>query len=1260
MKRFLSSVALCLSLLLIGLFFFMPAGEAQTTILPGLLSMPAPPPPNPFYRPTLTERDENFFDKKNPPSDDAPIQDLLDYWKHQNEFDPKFTYTVKPSGKSLERLMDEVEKKPELLEELIDVFPETKDSAEFIKRLYDEESSKRDLESSWRTEVKKWLTYHSNYFSSELYEAANQAADTKEYVTNQDEVLALARVDWERAKPLLDRMLSNSNQPVSQTLARWALYKHAMLTNDSFDAEKYRKELQETVENKSLQPGNRDLAMDALVEAGDFPGRDDWYYSLLEDESLYELRVNGQVYTGLTTILALSPDDKYVAKMIELAGSSNQTVRNAAVRNLSTLLDGNKNPDVIRALLPWLENPKWAKEVSGERTKLVTALRSFAIPESVPGLIAMLNEKEKQEVPVYPNSNSNSSIYSTTNRPLYNVVTNVNTAAVRTQTVESYPYRSWAIMALEKQKSPQAAAALRAILPVVENWERQNVVRALLVSNGFTISEQTEALEEVAKSVNEQQNMPSNTASMTSNVNGIYVERNEEFGITSPGLTNVQVYRAQNADPNNLKMLLGAQLVNIEDPGDELVKAVIDRINYNEKKNPPVALAMRQIIQNWKGTAINALLLRDLKDGKSNLPAVVKLLIIRKEMREKQPDDIADIRAGSATALGISACLLEQTNDYDAILEGDNIEAKTAMLSCARLIRAALPVQKVAVNLKSENKLLAFAAERYLESEDSPEARQIVLSLHPNEAKVLGARIAFVPESTQPSGLFSPFTRDLFISVDSLFEKFPPYFFYGYLGDGLTEKKLQKEVLENPELLGVYAYDNNFVRIYKDKTVFSWEDDPARYRERTLSVEEFENLKNFLASQRVDELPPFLSPCPNCEAKELLMLGKGGGRRVFVKAEPLPQFFTELESIFAEFRKQPMQIHYYFEKSVGGLEVLFADENLGAKTLWKDGADFRLVIDDQTLRKQNEKEAEENENELYDPEPSEDENEEMTAERKAELDKLQKENLELARKKEYGSYTWYKFDKTKLLEPTVQPPSVEFIPPVDGFAVQPNAQQWKARAAGVEIRADDAGLYKISRGQLTKIREGYYYKPLVTPNGRWAIVTKFSRGEDEYDDSLVRVNLLTGKEFKIKVESNYGAPETAAFIPALNKVLLFSSYGEGDVELSERSGEFFLLDAETGIVQPLKGEARPLLQQTFRPLQPVAASPDQFWTALPDHENNATQFGIYNTKTLSFKSLLTIPQISFNSLDTWVDEGESKIYFVYEGQLLALPLPKNR
>jgi hypothetical protein len=108
------------------------------------------------------------------------------------------------------------------------------------------------------------------------------------------------------------------------------------------------------------------------------------------------------------------------------------------------------------------------------------------------------------------------------------------------------------------------------------------------------------------------------------------------------------------------------------------------------------------------------------------------------------------VRGRAPVALGIAACLIEDANGYDVLLAGENTEAKTAMLACARLIRAALPVRRVAENLKSPNKLLAMAAERYLESEDSPEARQIVLSLHPNEAKIMGARTYFAAAILRP------------------------------------------------------------------------------------------------------------------------------------------------------------------------------------------------------------------------------------------------------------------------------------------------------------------------------------------------------------------------------------------------------------------------------------------------------------------------------------------------------------------------------
>ena len=66
--------------------------------------------------------------------------------------------------------------------------------------------------------------------------------------------------------------------------------------------------------------------------------------------------------------------------------------------------------------------------------------------------------------------------------------------------------------------------------------------------------------------------------------------------------------------------------------------------------------------------------------------------------------------------------------------------------ACARLLGGNLPVNEVGNLLEHQNKLLALAAERYLESEDSPEARNLVLKqTSEGEALILGARDSFDP-----------------------------------------------------------------------------------------------------------------------------------------------------------------------------------------------------------------------------------------------------------------------------------------------------------------------------------------------------------------------------------------------------------------------------------------------------------------------------------------------------------------------------------
>lgn len=1250
MTRFLSSLAFCAFLLAVGAFLLADSSSAKDDIVTQLLAMPAPPPPNPLVRNSGLGR-EWLSDKRNPPKDDAPIEELMEYWRVQSAGYRETAYSIMPSPRSLDRIRAEIEKDPTSVAAYLNIMRDSREGTEFVKRIYDNwPAGEGEERYGGRSNVKQWLKMNSSYFSSQLAKTADRAGERDEYVSNQEELLALAKHDWDAVRPTVDRLYGDSGQPVSRVLATWALYRHALAEDSMGDTDRYRDELKAIVEDKKATAGMRDLAMDALVQEKEWSGRDEWYYSLLEDETLGELRVNGSLYTGLTTLINMSPPDKYADKMIELVKSTNPVVRAAAARNLAVILD-RERPDVVRALLPWLEDPKWVKDTSNSRQRLVSTLQTLKMPESVPGLIAALDEKVIENFPVrdVPSNSASNAISRASNRVAnaMNAAANaVNSAAnaIRNIGIPTYPLRREAVGALAMQGDMRAAPALRRILREVEEYERGSLVRAILMCKGFTVTEQADAVEAAAETVADQQ--------ARIGTDGAY----SMTTVTNANIANAPIYNGpvipfrqggRVLNPDDIKSMLGAQLLQTEEPGDPLVRELVARISLLEKRDPPIAEALRSILLNWKGAAINALLLKDIKDGKSSSMAVLKLLGVRKEIREKQPGDIFDIRTANPTAAAVAACMLESEMDYMAILNGENGEAKAALFACGRLIRAKIPVREAAKFLSDKDKHVVAAAELFLESEDSPEARSIVLSLHPNEAKILGATTGFWPEKNSV-GMMRQFIT-LFASVNPLSQAIVNSLFSSSdFKEG--EKRLQDEIKADAELLGVYSYTDNFIRLYKDKAVYSWEEDESRYRERTLTKEEIDYFTGYIAHHKADELAPFLAcPSGHCESKQLLMLGKQGGRRVFVNSSRTPEFFAGLEAIFAELRTAPAKLRYTLEKSVPGLEILFTDENKAAKTVWKSGSDIRLLIADKIKRREIDREIAEAEEALEETATDEETDE-------AAADPI----WQLRQKRSFDNYGWFKFDGGKITEPVVQPEQVEFLRLPDNHPVPASAGQWKAKTAGVEVRGNSEGLYKIAGGKMNRLRTGYYDSPVITANGRWAVATKYS---DEFGPQLVRVNLTTGKEIAVLSEE-YSIRKAVAFVPSVNKVLTTEMGYEGHESYEGEGGiaegrAFYWLDVETGAVTPAAGEVQPLGQQTFRSLQP-AQNAFEFWAAIHDRKKNETNVGVYNAKTFSFKPMLTIPKIDFDSMDMWVDGAAGKIYFVYSGHLLSLPLAQKK
>src|SRR5258706_9453224 len=188
MKRFISALAFCISLLLLLSAFLLKGVEAaKKNPLVTLLNSPAPPPPNPLLTGLGRIRDPKFYNKNKPPKDDAPIHELLEYWIGMNNLIRKIGYNPKPSEKSAERILAEIEKNPKLLSQLLGVLPDGKRSADLVKDLYDREGTSGVFAREDRIGIKNWMTYHTPFFSNDLARQAERAGETTEHVSNQEE-----------------------------------------------------------------------------------------------------------------------------------------------------------------------------------------------------------------------------------------------------------------------------------------------------------------------------------------------------------------------------------------------------------------------------------------------------------------------------------------------------------------------------------------------------------------------------------------------------------------------------------------------------------------------------------------------------------------------------------------------------------------------------------------------------------------------------------------------------------------------------------------------------------------------------------------------------------------------------------------------------------------------------------------------------------------------------------------------------------------
>jgi hypothetical protein len=651
------------------------------------------------------------------------------------------------------------------------------------------------------------------------------------------------------------------------------------------------------------------------------------------------------------------------------------------------------------------------------------------------------------------------------------------------------------------------------------------------------------------------------------------------------------------------------------------------------KKNPALARALLGVAEGWQARRVDLDILRRIGSGVADAATVSNALERRVRLRESVGHELQLLVAAGGSAQGMAAVALENEPLAQSILVSGDEAAQFALLACARMVQMPLPVAHVAPLLLNKNVDLALAAERYLSAEDSREARELLWARRPGEAFITGWR-ENIPLIGR--GDFSAMNR--------------------------AEEKLRAELFRKDDaplevfaLLGNHERPLHVLRVYAGRAIYTHYEDDSRYRERAVTGEELARFRQLVTSNNLPDSGPQFAPCHHdCWVSEFLLLKREGGRRVF--SHQGMGGWSDLLASFDLLGRGDAKVHYRLAEEIKGLEVLIADEGLVVKDVWQRDADLRVLVERaETAQEVGRQEVAANDG----GGEEEDDAAARAKRRRAEVERAG------------ARVSWRYFSGGKLGEASARPEVYQSFEEdtlgIDDekFPSHLNSRLAQASAGKYYVLAGDldaGGLWKKAAGR-NAVRisggEGVYANPLVTPDGLWAIAPKAETNWGRPND-VVRFNLKTGREYRVNLPPAEQF-EAVAYVAAHGKVLLRRARDEGSDprESGEpASPEYYLLDAPTGRTELVTGVFAPLLQEGNRPLQTTGKA-DEFWVAVPDREKKETRVGRYNTKDFSLRTLLIVPHITFDSFTMLVDAEGAKLYVVYEGQLLRLPIPKT-
>jgi hypothetical protein len=1112
------------------------------------------------------ESEENApEDDDKPPADDAPIKELVVYW---SEHGVDAETASKLSDRVRQRLLEACEDRPELIESLVDYLPENAGTYDRLYKLLNEEPEGED---TWKPRVQTWLRENTAYFRDELIKAARAAGDNGYY--GYGDLRALSRIDWNAAKPILET-LASTGKALLAPAALALLYEHAANEGDSARAESYRALLKAIVEDRQAYWGTRLSALAGLMNS-EWSGQGEWFISLFADPTISGFHMD-------EVEEAAKSKDESNAKKTATKGTTGTDDITIDVDDLRLEFQPGVLDHVVIT-----DTDKWLPVVSNLVGHNHRTVHKAAVKCLVKFLTIESSDETKKEIAqrLIPWLTEPNWAAKESRAEFIRSLTGLKMPELTPGLIWILDYdeepinRAAAAEALTKYRDPRAIPALRRALEKEKfEYNREKIVTALAECGGLSDDEMAEAVEAYARMV----------------IN--------EGGEDVPGVRRVLVKLLP------LKVSVGRILNESETiPATEgLAVRLIERAKTLRATEPAVAREILRVIEDAPLRVVEVDLVERIGEGWADADSVTLALEYRDALGKSAGGALYGLIKQGGYAAGVAAAILNGESEWKAVLEGHDTKAQLALLACARYLREKLPVELVARLLNPPNRALAEAAESYLEAEDSPEARKLVLARHPGEAHILGDITSISDE-------------------DSYIEAARSW-----------EDALRKELRGRNGLEAIYAvarigsatdFAGVVIRVRGGKAEMSVHETEGRRNVRWLTDNEFGELKSFTSQQEIEDLGPesrFGKDERGWWNYEYLRLVKEGGRRIALdelrRAPKNPTLHEELSGLFYRLsRSGDFAARYNIEDKIPGVEVVIADKKQSVLKVCAEGEAIRALIEEK--------------------------------------------GAEFRQGAASSAPEWREFSSGKPGDVKGEPSACRILNTPssalkNASAIRPNPFGQPEQSDGLmfyESGGEEAGIWKAeSWMEPVKIVSGNYNYPVITPEGKWLVAIKSVINEGETTYQLIRRNLQSGEEFMVTSQNAFGG--RLVYLAAHGKVLVLNFGFNG----RDGSGnESYLLDPGTGKVQPAKGEFRPLIGSISRAAQ-SAGAPNLFWAAIYDWEKKATKFGRYDTKNFVFTPLLEFPGLSLSSDDIWVDADGGKIWFVYRGHLLRLPLPAEK